>query len=151
VDLAAEMQQENPIGGGAHAHPGQRADALHDAVGVRLALGVEGDVADHLVATHFDNVDGTEIGPLLRQQRRQTRELAGLIGDFDAHGHAVITVRLVVHRPAPDGIEWGEVPRHRGKSRQQNQSRQRIAGTRTETNPIRCLSLRSRTNGFIIQ
>src|SRR5579871_4808280 len=62
-----------------------------------LALGIKGDVAHHLVAANFDNVDGAEVGPFLRQHGRQSGELAGLIGYLDAHRHAIIAIRLFVH------------------------------------------------------
>ena len=66
-DFAAQMQQKDAVGGRTHAHAGHGAQTLHDVLGVGLALGVEGDVADHLVAAHLDDVDGAEVGAFLGQ------------------------------------------------------------------------------------
>src|SRR5437870_851899 len=73
-------------------------------LGMRLTLGIEGDVAHHAVSPYLDDVDGAEIGTLLGEDRCQPGELAGDIGDLEANGHAKIAVGFLiqVHGAAPE-------------------------------------------------
>src|SRR5262249_34998114 len=70
-DLAAEVGQEDAIGGGADGDVGQGAEPGDDLFGVGLGAGVEGDVPDHSAAADLDDVDGSEVGALLGEEGGQ--------------------------------------------------------------------------------
>jgi len=96
VDFASQVHQENAVGGGNHPHVRQRPQPFNHLLGMGLALGVEGDVSDLLVAPDFDNVDGSEIGFFFSNCRCETSKLSGLIGQLDSHGHAIVAIGFLI-------------------------------------------------------
>src|SRR5262249_52432248 len=72
------------------------------ALGLGFALGIEGDVADQLVAAGLGDVGGPPGGALFSQQRGGPRELSREIRDLDADGPAGVRGRLLIdHGIAP--------------------------------------------------
>ena len=107
MDLASQVEEENAIGGGQHIHIRQGAQAVEHAPGLGLAQGVEGDVADHLVAPGFHDVDGAEARPLLGQDRGDAGKLPGPVGDLHTHGHAIVAVRFSLgHHVSLPSVGW---------------------------------------------
>src|SRR5205823_1008884 len=86
LDLAAEVQQERPVGNLADLHPGQRAQRLDDLIGMVGVGGVAGDVDQHAELVGIDHVQGGDDRARLADGGGQPADRRGVRGYRDPDG-----------------------------------------------------------------
>ena len=96
LDLAAQVHEEGAVGDVHHGDALDAAEALGDALAVRLVAGLEGDVAGHL-APRLDDVDAADVAALRADGGGDLPEHAGRVDDADANGEAVAGYRRIAH------------------------------------------------------
>ena len=84
LDLAAEVQQERPVGDVLDLDAGHRLDGGDDLLDVVGARGVDGDVADLLALLDADEVDRAQVAAGLADRAGDLGERAGAVVEMDA-------------------------------------------------------------------
>ena len=105
LELAAEVEQERPVGDVLDLDPVSRADRLDDPLDVRLVVGEHGDVAHLLAALDPDQVDRAEQPAGLADRARQPRERSRLVVEVDAQRGAEGRGRVHSRSFGPWGAE----------------------------------------------
>jgi hypothetical protein len=98
LDLAAEVQQERAIGRVDHFRALDGADRGGDGFPVRLAGGVDGDVAKRVRIVDRDQVDRADRAAGLADRAGDAAEHAGTMGDADPEDEGVLRGGVGGHR-----------------------------------------------------
>jgi hypothetical protein len=89
LDLAPQVHQEGAIRDIGDADPGRRLDPVDDVMGVTAVAGLDGDVPEHPLPGHLDQVHRPDVAAGLPDDRGDAAQHAGLVLDLETGGEAV--------------------------------------------------------------
>ena len=93
LDLAADVHQERPVGGVDDLGPVDAVHRAHDVVAVRLAAGVDRDVAHRVAVGELDEVDRADLRAGLADRAGDPAEHAGPVGQAHPQDQRVLRLR----------------------------------------------------------